>query len=42
MSEYITKLEAICWQIAGCNDAAKIAVFLAFGEGFAAGLNMPQ
>lgn len=40
MDEYRAELEAICQQIADCDDAAKIAVFLAFGEGFAAGLGL--
>lgn len=40
MNEYREALEDILNKIAVCDDEAKIAIFLAFGEGFAAGLGL--
>lgn len=41
MNEYKAELESILKQIAACEDEEKIKIFLAFGEGFAAGLSLP-
>lgn len=42
MNEYREALEDILNKIAVCDDEAKIAVFLAYGEGLAAGLDLAK